>query len=401
MAKKEGRGSGKNVFFKNQEMNFTLLRALMGTHAQGATIGECLAVVLNTKNSDHEAFIRAWDELGRANASRAEAAAAAGDAVRARECWLCASNYFKSATISVNPFEERHKRFWELSRDAFERAGALFDIPMERLAVPIEGKLLNCYFVPAAKTRSPTLFIVTGGEGSAAESYFWAGAYALRNGYSLFLYEGPGNYGPMHESGLTVRPDSEASIGRALDLLCARPDVDQERMAIMGISFGGYLAARAAAHDARIKALIPDTPLRDFYLELSQIYPQLFQAPKLIDFLKDHVMSYSDKAGLDLLLWEGGVKSFGEMSAKREILKQYSLVGMEHRIRCPTLALVGESEGAQILAQAEEFLRNIGSERKSLRVFTEKEGAASHCQADNALLMNQVMISWLNEVFAG
>ena len=58
MAKKAGRGTTKNIFFKNQEMNFTVLRALMGVYDDGATIGECLRVVQNTKNDDNEIFIK-------------------------------------------------------------------------------------------------------------------------------------------------------------------------------------------------------------------------------------------------------------------------------------------------------------------------------------------------------
>jgi len=60
MAKKAGRGTTKNIFFKNQEMNFTVLRALMGVYDDGATIGECLRVVQNTKNGDIETFIKEW-----------------------------------------------------------------------------------------------------------------------------------------------------------------------------------------------------------------------------------------------------------------------------------------------------------------------------------------------------
>ena len=54
MAKRQGRGSTKNAFFKDKEMNFTVLRALMGVHNGSATLGECLRVVQNTKNVDYE-----------------------------------------------------------------------------------------------------------------------------------------------------------------------------------------------------------------------------------------------------------------------------------------------------------------------------------------------------------
>jgi hypothetical protein len=58
MAKKAGRGTTKNIFFKDQEMNFTVLRALIGVYDGGATVGECLKVIQNTKNGDYETFIK-------------------------------------------------------------------------------------------------------------------------------------------------------------------------------------------------------------------------------------------------------------------------------------------------------------------------------------------------------
>jgi len=34
-----------------------------------------------------------------------------------------------------------------------------------------------------------------------------------------------------------------------------------------------------------------------------------------------------------------------------------------------------------------------------LRIFTNEEGAGSHCQVDNHRLMNEVVITWLNKLW--
>ena len=188
MAKKAGRGTTKNIFFKNQEMNFTVLRALMGVYDDGATIGECLRVVQNTKNGDIETFIKEWQLIGNLNLERAIIAKDKGDLIRARENYFRASNYFKSAMITLNPLDIRHKDFWKLSVDCFEKAGALLECPMEKIQVELNDKTLPCYFIPAKKDKvCPVIFLVTGGEGSSIEMYFWMGAYALKNGYSVFF----------------------------------------------------------------------------------------------------------------------------------------------------------------------------------------------------------------------
>lgn len=399
MAKKEGRGTAKNVFFKDQEMNFTVLRALMAVHDEGATIGECLNVVQHTKNGDINKFVKEWSATAERNVESGNTAKEKGDMIRAREHYFRASNYFKSAMISLNPTDVRHKECWKLSVDYFEKAGALLETPLEKISVDYKGKTLPCYFVPASqKKKSPVLFLVTGGEGSNMEMYFWVGAYALKNGYSVFLYEGPGNFSSMYTSGLTMIPDSEKPIGEALDVLCSRNDVDVERIALLGISFGGYLVARAAAFDNRIKALIPDSPLRNIYRMLSTVFPAfIFKIPDWVFALyKNTIMGYSDRASIDLVLWNSGVKNLRESLKK---LEDYSIEGYEDRITCPTLALAGDGEGVDFYEQANEFLNNISSKVKRLRIFKNEEGAGSHCQVDNTRLMNQEVIVWLNEVF--
>ena len=399
MAKKAGRGTTKNIFFKNQEMNFTVLRALMGIYDYGATIGECLRVVQNTKNGNNETFVKEWQLIGNLNLEHAINAKDKGDFIRARENYFRASTYFKSAMITLNPLDIRHKEFWKLSVDCFEKAGELLECPIEKIQVLLNDKILPCYFIPAKKDKvCPVIFIVTGGEGSNTEMYFWFGAYALKNGYSVFLYEGPGNFSAMYTSGLTMMANSEVPIGKALDILCSRPDVDVHRIAMFGISFGGYLVSRAAIFDNRINALIPNSPLTNIHKMLVTVFPGfIFQLPNwLINLIKKYLMSYSDRATLDLILWEGGTKTFKDGI---NILKAYSIEGLESKITCPTLALAGEGEGKEFDRQAKDFIKNISSEEKALRIFTNEEGAGSHCQVDNPRLMNEVVITWLNKLW--
>lgn len=399
MAKKAGRATTKNIFFKNQEMDFTVLRALMGVYDDGATIGECLRVVQNTKNGDIETFVKEWQLIGNLNFELAISANNEADFIRARENYFRSSTYFKSAMITLNPLDTRHREFWKLSVDCFEKAGALLECPMEIIQVELNNKKLPCYFIPAEKDKvCPVIFLVTGGEGSNMEMYFWMGAYALKNGYSVFLYEGPGNFSTMYSSGLTMMPNSEVPIGKALDILCSRLGVDADQIAIFGISFGGYLVARAAIFDKRIKALIPNSPLTNIHKMLISVFPSfIFKLPEwVLNIIKKYFMSYSDRATLDLLLWEGGTKTFkGGIS----ILKAYSIEGLESKITCPTLALAGEGEGKEFDKQAKDFIKNISSPEKSLRIFTNEEGAGSHCQVDNHRLMNEVVITWLNKLW--
>ena len=399
MAKIEGRGNRKRLFFKNQEMNFTILRALTAVYDNGAAIGEILNVVQNTKKDDINFFVKEWRKIGDECIEKAVSAYNKNDLIRTKEFYLRASNYYKSALNILNPLDKRHKEFWQLSKNSFEKAGELMENPLEYLPVPYEGKVLPCYFISANKNiKSPVIFLVTGGEGTNVEMYFWMGAYALKNGYSVFLYEGPGNISTMYTSSLTMIPNSEKPIGKALDILTIRNDVDVERIALLGISFGGYLVSRAAAFDKRIKAIIPDSPIRNIGRMLNSVFPSfIFKIPEWVFSLyKNKLLNYSDRASLDLVLWDSGSKNLHDGLKK---LEYYTVEGLEHNISCPTLALAGEDEGINFNKQAKEFLDNINSNEKMLRIYKCAEGANFHCQVNNTRLMNQEVIQWLNMIF--
>jgi pimeloyl-ACP methyl ester carboxylesterase len=270
---------------------------------------------------------------------------------------------------------------------------------MENTAITYRGLSLPCRFLPAERGRkSPVLIMVSGGEGITVDLYFWAGAYALANGYSILLYEGPGNISTMYTSGLVHEADSSRPIGAALDWLCERNDVDTERIALMGISFGGYLASRAAAVDPRIKALIPDSPVLDFFEILLKVYPKwIFSLPEwFFRFFLTRIAGYYDRAGFDLLLWEGGASGIRELF---EELKEYRMGGLESKIACPVFGMTGDGEGETFTGQAREFIERVASREKRLRIYTKADGAGAHCQMDNQLIMNQELVAWLDRVF--
>jgi 2,6-dihydroxypseudooxynicotine hydrolase len=71
---------------------------------------------------------------------------------------------------------------------------------------------------------------------------------------ATFSLDGPGQGETGYSA--TIRPDFEAPVAAALDVLCARRDLDGERVGMLGVSLGGYYAARAAAFEPRIRAVV-------------------------------------------------------------------------------------------------------------------------------------------------
>ncbi len=81
--------------------------------------------------------------------------------------------------------------------------------------------------------------------------------------------------------GVPFRHDWEAVITPVVDFLAARPDVDPARIALSGISQGGYWILRALAFEHRIAAGIADPGVMDVSTAIVGRYPP--EMLKLVD----------------------------------------------------------------------------------------------------------------------
>src|SRR5262249_58844708 len=79
------------------------------------------------------------------------------------------------------------------------------------------------------------------------EMWFMVGRGALQRGISVLMVDGPGQGGTLRRHGIPTRYDYEVPVGRCIDWLGARGDVDMSRIAVSGSSLGGHYAAPARA----------------------------------------------------------------------------------------------------------------------------------------------------------
>ncbi len=239
-----------------------------------------------------------------------------------------------------------------------------------------------------------------GFDSSAEELYFHLGAPGAERGWNVFVFDGPGQPGCMRSNpSMTFRPDYEVPIGAVIDVLSDRADVDAGRLALAGQSFGSYFAARGAAADERVGALVADPPVVDMsrYME-AWVGTEVFRMardirPEDVMGVPEDLMPRQMQWGIAAICHRFGVPSF---HAWRDAMTAYRLGPMTPSIRCPVLALVGDREGAEPLAQHRAFVAEVGGPATSV-VFTAEDGASTHCQADNIRLAAQVTFDWLEE----
>jgi pimeloyl-ACP methyl ester carboxylesterase len=393
--------------FRDPEFDYQLLRAIGVADYGGSTAGECLAAAAMIIDGDPTSWVRVFGELARRVEGHAVASAAAGHVVSARDHFLRASTYFRTAEYYAEADPASLSESGRRSRACFERAGALFDPPIESLEIPFEGASLPGYLVPPRVGATPsgsavgTLVVVGGFDSTAEELYLQLGAAGAARGWQVVVFDGPGQTGCMRRNPhLTFRPDYELPIGAVLDHLQARDGIRVDRLALAGLSQGGYFAACAAAHDERVLALVADSPIVDLYRYFeAMIGPDVFRMrrdirPADVTGIPDDLLPGLMTWGITAVCRRFGVGSLQEWKASLDRFRLGDAVG---DISCPVLALVGEREGPEVLRQAGEFVARVTGPATTRR-FGVDDGADAHCQVGNLRLAAQVIYDWLDEV---
>jgi pimeloyl-ACP methyl ester carboxylesterase len=388
--------------FRDPEFDYHLLRAIGVADYGGATVGECLSAAAATVDGEPESWVEAFGTLAARVEAAGDACAAAGHVVSARDHFFRASTYYRTAQYYAEADLERLDELGRRGRSCFERAGVLAEPPVQRLAVPFEGALLPGYVVTPTAVGAPegTLVVVGGFDSSAEELYFQLGVPGAARGWEVVTFDGPGQNGAMAEDPrFTYRPDYEVPLGAVFDALAARPEGRSGRLAVAGLGFGAYFAARAATRDQRIGALVLDSPVVDLYRYLeAMVGPAAFRFPQ--DIRPEDVAGIPEDLLPHQMLW--GIFAVcrrfgvGSMHDWKRRLDAYRLGDAVGGITCPVLGLVGEREGAEVLAQAEALASAVAGPA-TLRRFGVDDGADAHCQANNLRLFAQVVYDWLDE----
>ena len=119
----------------------------------------------------------------------------AGHSVSASDAYLRASNYFRTATpfLYGAPVSDELRDLSARSNAAFGRGLELGAHAAEQLEIPFEDNALPGWLVRADAGETRPLLICTNGYDSlTGEMWFAHGLAAVRRGYHVLLFDGPG-----------------------------------------------------------------------------------------------------------------------------------------------------------------------------------------------------------------
>jgi pimeloyl-ACP methyl ester carboxylesterase len=394
------------LVFRDPLFDAQWLRAAGHSCSAGAEISECFTVAQHIGEPNAESWFKGWYSLAEMILTEAEKSRASGRRVSALGSFLRTSNYFRAAyTFLIGmPVDPRVVDAYRRHRAAFEDAVALMVPTAERIAIPYDGAIMHGYLFRASDdgTPCPTLIINGGYDSTAEEAYLFSGAAAIARGYTTIVFDGPGQGAAIIENRMVFRPDWEAVIGSVIDYATTRSEIDPAKIALMGISFGGYLAPRAASGEPRLAACIADPGEFSLSEEFKSRMPPFVaravsegSAPvmALLKIIMKRRLRHTT-AGWALRrgMWVHGV---GDPLAYICLAKDYTLEGRAEQIQCPTLVCRAENDDLGITAR--KLYDSLTCE-KAFITFLAKEGAGEHCEAGARSLFNQRAFDWLDMV---
>jgi dipeptidyl aminopeptidase/acylaminoacyl peptidase len=283
---------------------------------------------------DWDDWCRQWSACGAMHEQLGEQAEAEGNYVSAAcHYFHAAISYHFGKYLFVHRPQELRAAHEHVVRD-YRRALPYFDFPGEHVAISYEGGavmpgiLRKPWHIP----RPPVVILVPGLDSVKEELHLYGDDF-LRRGMAVLAIDGPGQ-GEM-EFAFPLRHDYEVPVGRAIDYLETRPDLDSARVGLMGVSFGGQFAVRAAAFERRLKAVI----------ENCGPYNQSWN------------FSNRPRISRDTMVYR--LKAASEEEALAQ-LQQFNLQGVAGRVACPLLVIHGRRDRLVPAEQGERIAVEAG-----------------------------------------
>lgn len=288
--------------------------------------------------------------------------------------------------------------FYDFYKDIFASG------EVERYSVPYEDIELPV-MVARAKGEEKDVILLHGGNDSYFEELFFPMLYLAENGFTTYLFEGPGQGGVMRVQGKHFTHEWERPVKAILDYF------KLSDVTICGASLGGMLAPRAAAFEKRISRVIAWSIFPNFRdVVLSPSSPSEEKAMKLAGWLIDHNFKwiinaiFNTKAKTDeMIRWglEHGKYAYGARDAFEyaKKLEQFQIMDVADKITQDIL-IVGANKDHFIpytmIGSEINAMKNVSS--LTFRLFTDKEDACNHCNCGNVKLTFDTFMDWIMQI---
>jgi dipeptidyl aminopeptidase/acylaminoacyl peptidase len=323
----------------------------------------------------------AFESAARRREAKAQAAEAEEQWVTARQNYFIAAILYAAAQWPYDENNEKNVGLNERKRHCYSRYAQHADHKVEAAWIPFEGKALPGWLhLPVGYDggRIPAVVSIPGMDGFKEASVSMYGDRWLARGIAVLTIEGPGQYeSAVHD--IHVSMPNWIKAGRAImDWMAARPEIDPERIGVVGQSFGSFFGTIACASEPRYKACAVSATCLEpgfhtIFEEASPTFKQRFM----------YMSGYTDEDAFDrfvkTLTWEEHVQN----------------------VRVPYLCVAGEMDELSPLEQTERFMARLPG-RKRLVVYQDCRHSVGNVPATHLGPTPQVLIAdWMHARLMG
>lgn len=323
-------------------------------------------------------FVDIPREFARAGARREELAReteAAGHVVEARDHYYIASVFYTNAMWAIYEDNNPKRIGWgEKKRACYDKFIQYGGRPIERVELPYEGKFIQAllHLPPTLRAgeRVPCIVYIPGMDGVKEDTPLYGDPFIERR-IAVLAIDGPGQ-GETRERGIKCTASNYADAGKlACDYLVKRPEIDTDRLGVMGSSMGSYWAPLVVAAEPRFKACA----VSGVCMEPGQ-YSIFNMASPTFKLNYMYMSGYDDEAAFD------------------EFAKTLTLKGVTSKIGCPYLVVAGEDDEHCHMKFVYELMSEIPGP-KLLYVF---EGERHSIRNPRA---RTLLVNWLADCLEG
>ena len=314
---------------------------------------------------------------------------------------------YELAAFYLGTDDPRKHRFIDAMSRSFDKARR--GLALTRHAVPYRGGELTAMrweADPADRAQAPagtptTLIMMNGFDGYAEEIIDFASHFPTRP-FDIITFDGPGQ-GHTAAAGMPLEPEWEHPTEAVLDYFGVTS------AAALGVSFGGYLVTRTAAHFSRITHVIAFDMMYRLLDGLTAPLPRALRpiANAVIEnprpaWLIDTALGMASRLSADLSWKLQQARHLTGLHRPSQVLQafgDYTMEPFEGRITQPCLALAGDADQYvpfERLDDVSRALRNAESLEVHAFHHAQDPDMAQHCQIGNLDRAFAIMGDWLS-----
>ena len=315
-----------------------------------------------------------------------------------------AIGYWRMAEFFMYDGDENKAHIYQKASDLFYRYYVKYFESgiVEKIQVPFQSGYLPVMYAKAEGVAKGRI-LLHGGNDSYYEELFFPMLYLAKQGFDVYLFEGPGQGGVLRIQGMKFRAEWEEPVSAILDYL------EISNVTIIGASLGGYLALRAAAFEKRIKravgwSIFPDffhVVLSDHPPKMTSVMERLFSVGFIkgpLNLLYRQMMRSNELVRWNLL---HGMYAYDANSPSEYVqrIRKFTLRGIADKIEQDVLVIGAREDHfihPRLFHEEYDLLTNVRS--LTFQLFTEKQNAGAHCNVGNPKLVLDSMVHWIQEM---